>query len=129
MNMDTKYCVQVEVLEQHLSPVYLPNPGVLWPSVAPMSLQLWEPFFLRWLLPQGVGPAHRRAVDIVERNRAAQAEAGRLRRQLLSLMEEAVQLGVLQPGEAGDEEGEVFQKEGESKDKREINQKKEILEN
>ena len=117
MNMDIECCVQVEVLEQYLSPVYLPNPGVLWPSVAPMSLQLWEPFFLRWLLPQGVGPAYHRAVDIVEQNRTAQAEAGRLRPQLLSLMEEAVQLGVLQPEEAGEDEKEVLQVEGESMDK------------
>jgi len=43
------YLNQVEILSQHLNCLYLPNKAVIWPSVAPMSLQLWEGYFLRWV--------------------------------------------------------------------------------
>ncbi|XP_075051314.1 myotubularin-related protein 9-like [Mixophyes fleayi] len=34
-----------------LNPIYEKNPLVIWPSVAPQSLQLWEGFFLQYLIP------------------------------------------------------------------------------
>ncbi|KAM4796311.1 myotubularin-related protein 9-like [Rhinophrynus dorsalis] len=37
--------------QQLLNPVYEENPLVIWPSVEPQSVQLWEGFFLRYLLP------------------------------------------------------------------------------
>ncbi|XP_075460793.1 myotubularin-related protein 9-like isoform X2 [Ascaphus truei] len=37
--------------QQLLNPLYEPNPLVIWPSVEPQSLQLWEGFFLRYLRP------------------------------------------------------------------------------
>ena len=40
---------QVEILSQHLNCLYLPQPTVIWPSVAPMSLGLWSGYFLRWV--------------------------------------------------------------------------------
>ncbi|XP_075764799.1 myotubularin-related protein 9-like isoform X2 [Pelodiscus sinensis] len=32
-----------------LNPLYTHNPLVIWPSVAPQSLQLWQGLFLRWI--------------------------------------------------------------------------------
>ncbi|XP_068124972.1 myotubularin-related protein 9-like [Hyperolius riggenbachi] len=38
-------------VRQHLlNPIYEENPLVIWPSVAPQSIQLWEGFFLRHLV-------------------------------------------------------------------------------
>ncbi|MEE6484116.1 hypothetical protein FKM82_013761 [Ascaphus truei] len=37
--------------QQLLNPLYEPNSLVIWPSVEPQSLQLWEGFFLRYLRP------------------------------------------------------------------------------
>ena len=48
---------------------------MIWPSVAPMSLQLWEGYWLRWVQPRAVraGVAEtRRMVEIVTRNKEAQ---------------------------------------------------------
>ncbi|KAM5182405.1 myotubularin-related protein 9-like [Mantella aurantiaca] len=39
------------VRQSLLNPSYKRNPLVIWPSVAPQSLQLWEGFFLRYLIP------------------------------------------------------------------------------
>ncbi|XP_043503678.1 myotubularin-related protein 9 isoform X2 [Polistes fuscatus] len=40
------YMNQPEVLEKWLNPLYDPNPGVIWPSVAPISIQLWKELYL-----------------------------------------------------------------------------------
>lgn len=40
------YINQPEELEKWLNPLYEPNPGVIWPSVAPISIQLWKELYL-----------------------------------------------------------------------------------
>ncbi|XP_078536842.1 myotubularin-related protein 9-like isoform X3 [Lissotriton helveticus] len=35
----------------HRNPLYEWNPLVIWPSVEPQSLQLWQGFFLHWICP------------------------------------------------------------------------------
>lgn len=35
-----------EILENWLNPMYEPNPGVIWPSVAPISIRLWKQLYL-----------------------------------------------------------------------------------
>ncbi|XP_012264110.2 myotubularin-related protein 9 [Athalia rosae] len=37
---------QPESLEKWLNPLYEPNPGVIWPSVAPVSIELWMELYL-----------------------------------------------------------------------------------
>lgn len=37
---------QPEVLEKFINPLYEPNQGVIWPSVAPASIQLWRELYL-----------------------------------------------------------------------------------
>lgn len=37
---------QPNVIEKWLNPLYEPNPGVIWPSVAPVSIQLWTELYL-----------------------------------------------------------------------------------
>ena len=92
------YLNQVEILSQHLNCVYLPNKKVIWPSVSPMSLFLWEEYFLRWVQQRAVAAGakeRRRMGEIINRNKEAQAVALRLRKELRELMVEAVELGVL----------------------------------
>ncbi|XP_069079459.1 myotubularin-related protein 9-like isoform X1 [Pleurodeles waltl] len=36
---------------KHRNPLYEWNPLVIWPSVEPQSLQLWQGFFLHWICP------------------------------------------------------------------------------
>lgn len=39
------------VLQEYLNPTYEPNPKVIWPSVAPQSIVVWEGLYLKWILP------------------------------------------------------------------------------
>ena len=83
---------------------------MIWPSVAPMSLQLWEGYWLRWVQVRAVraGVAEtRRMVEIVTRNKEAQAAATRLRREVAQLLDEAVRLGLVSEEAAGAEQSQV----------------------
>ena len=76
--------------------------SVIWPSVAPMSLQLWEGYFLRWVQTKSVHiniAERRRMLEIMTRNKEAQVEANRLRREVMQLLEEAVNLGLIKKEE------------------------------
>ncbi|XP_059724653.1 myotubularin-related protein 9-like isoform X3 [Haemorhous mexicanus] len=42
---------QPEERHKYLNPLYSHNPLVIWPSVEPQSIQLWQGFFLRWIRP------------------------------------------------------------------------------
>ncbi|XP_063312117.1 myotubularin-related protein 9-like [Pelobates fuscus] len=54
-----------------LNPMYKPNPLTIWPSVAPQSLQLWEGFFLRYLLPsKNTELAWQRILELVEQSKS-----------------------------------------------------------
>uniref|UniRef100_A0A8C0I9D8 Myotubularin phosphatase domain-containing protein n=1 Tax=Bubo bubo TaxID=30461 RepID=A0A8C0I9D8_BUBBB len=35
--------------KKYLNPLYLPNALVIWPSVEPQSIQLWQGLFFRWI--------------------------------------------------------------------------------
>lgn len=36
-----------QVLDEYLSPVYEPNPEIIWPSVAPPSIETWKQIYMR----------------------------------------------------------------------------------
>lgn len=40
---------QPEERKKYLNPLYSPNPLVIWPSVEPQSIQLWQGLFFRWI--------------------------------------------------------------------------------
>ncbi|NWX32354.1 MTMR9 protein, partial [Notiomystis cincta] len=42
---------QPEEKHKFLNPLYSHNPLVIWPSVEPQSIQLWQGLFLRWIRP------------------------------------------------------------------------------
>ncbi|KAI9587378.1 myotubularin-related protein 9 isoform X1 [Glossina fuscipes] len=46
------YLNRPDVLKNLLNPLYEPNPNVIWPSVAPISLELWQELYLRWTVDQ-----------------------------------------------------------------------------
>jgi len=90
------YLNQVEILSAHINSLYTPNNSVIWPSVAPMSITLWNSFFLRWVQDQNNKNYERRKItEIIERNKNAKVEALKLRKELRELQEEALQLGLI----------------------------------
>ncbi|XP_063224211.1 myotubularin-related protein 9 [Bacillus rossius redtenbacheri] len=87
-----------DVLQSFLNPMYEPNGKVIWPSVAPMSLGLWDEVFLRWTVSQAPqAEACRTAAALRQRDQELRLKAARLRRQLADLEREAVEAGVLAP--------------------------------
>uniref|UniRef100_A0A8D2B439 Myotubularin related protein 9 n=1 Tax=Sciurus vulgaris TaxID=55149 RepID=A0A8D2B439_SCIVU len=73
-------------LSKFANPLFEANNLVIWPSVAPQSLQLWEGIFLRWnRSSKYVDEAYEEMVNIIEYNRELQAKVNILRRQLAEL--------------------------------------------
>ncbi|NXN06162.1 MTMR9 protein, partial [Sylvia borin] len=60
---------QPEEKKKYLNPLYSHNPLVIWPSVEPQSIQLWQGLFLRWIRPsQHLDEAWREIRRLVEGN-------------------------------------------------------------
>uniref|UniRef100_A0A224XDV7 Putative phosphatidylinositol 3-phosphate 3-phosphatase myotubularin mtm1 n=1 Tax=Panstrongylus lignarius TaxID=156445 RepID=A0A224XDV7_9HEMI len=83
------YVNQPEILHTILNPLYEPNNSVIWPSVAPMSFNLWSSIYLRWVINQNAEKENLTAVTALkEREKELRLVAGRLRRRLLELEKE-----------------------------------------
>uniref|UniRef100_A0A8C5TSZ7 Myotubularin-related protein 9 n=1 Tax=Malurus cyaneus samueli TaxID=2593467 RepID=A0A8C5TSZ7_9PASS len=75
-----------EELSRFQNPLYEANSLVIWPSVAPQSLQLWEGVFLRWNRPSKfLEEAEEERINIIRYNKELQAKVNALRRQLAEL--------------------------------------------
>lgn len=68
------------------NPFFEANGLVIWPSVAPQSLQLWEGVFLRWnRSSKYLDEAFEEMIHIIEHNKELQVKVNALRRQLAEL--------------------------------------------
>lgn len=73
-------------IERLTNPLYEANSLVIWPSVAPQSLLLWEGVFLRWnRSSKCLDEAYEEMVHIIEYNKELQNKVNSLRRQLAQL--------------------------------------------
>ncbi|XP_073480922.1 myotubularin-related protein 9 [Aquarana catesbeiana] len=73
-------------LHKFTNPLFEANGLVIWPSVAPQSLQLWEGVFLRWNRPSKyLEDAYAEMIHIIEYNKELQIKVNALRRQLAEL--------------------------------------------
>ncbi|XP_072265256.1 myotubularin-related protein 9 [Pyxicephalus adspersus] len=73
-------------LHKFTNPLFEANGLVIWPSVAPQSLQLWEGVFLRWNRPtKYLEDAYEEMIHIIEYNKELQVKVNALRRQLAEL--------------------------------------------
>ncbi|KAM7331006.1 LOW QUALITY PROTEIN: hypothetical protein ACRRTK_010195 [Alexandromys fortis] len=77
---------QPSELSKFTNPLFEANNLVIWPSVAPQSLHLWEGIFLRWSRSSKyLDEAYEEMVNIIEYNKELQAKVNILRRQLAEL--------------------------------------------
>ncbi|ETE62103.1 Myotubularin-related protein 9, partial [Ophiophagus hannah] len=68
------------------NPLFEANSLVIWPSVAPQSLQLWEGVFLRWnRSSKFVDESYEEMINIIKYNKELQVKVNMLRRQLAEL--------------------------------------------
>uniref|UniRef100_A0A674BCD5 Myotubularin related protein 9 n=1 Tax=Salmo trutta TaxID=8032 RepID=A0A674BCD5_SALTR len=73
-------------VERLSNPLYEANCLVIWPSVAPQSLLLWEGVFLRWKRSSRcLDEAYDEMVHIIQYNKELQNKVNNLRRQLAQL--------------------------------------------
>lgn len=90
------YLNRPEVLPSYLNPLYEPNNHVIWPSVAPMSLNLWNTLYLRWVCDHSLQELAWGAItEIKVHDKELRFKVMKLRRELLDLQKEAVDSGVL----------------------------------
>ncbi|NXA09414.1 MTMR9 protein, partial [Sapayoa aenigma] len=77
---------RTEELSKFQNPLFEANSLVIWPSVAPQSLQLWEGVFLRWNRPSKyLDEAQEEMINIINYNKELQAKVNVLRRSLAEL--------------------------------------------
>lgn len=85
------------ILCQYLNPLYDPNGSVIWPSVAPQSLQVWTAVYQSW---QRYLPAQtdvwQEIVRIKENNKELKSRTIKLRKHLVKLEKEAIDNGLVQ---------------------------------
>lgn len=85
------------ILCEYLNPLYDPNGSVIWPSVAPQSLQLWTALYQRW---QRYLPAQydvwKQIVEVKEKNKELKSRTVKLRKHLVKLEKEAIDSGLIQ---------------------------------
>ncbi|XP_030345549.1 myotubularin-related protein 9 isoform X3 [Strigops habroptila] len=75
-----------EELIKFQNPLFEANSLVIWPSVAPQSLQLWEGVFLRWNRPSKFqDEAQEEMINIIKYNKQLQAKVNALRRQIAEM--------------------------------------------
>uniref|UniRef100_A0A8B9G713 Myotubularin-related protein 9 n=1 Tax=Amazona collaria TaxID=241587 RepID=A0A8B9G713_9PSIT len=75
-----------EELIKFQNPLFEANSLVIWPSVAPQSLQLWEGVFLRWNRPSKfLDEAQEEMINIIKYNKQLQAKVNALRRQIAEM--------------------------------------------
>lgn len=79
---------QPNVLEQWINPLYEPNPGVIWPSVAPISIQLWRELYLAHTSAAPWNGMLAYAKQIKQNHTAVRKVAGQLQAQIKQALEE-----------------------------------------
>lgn len=86
-----------EILRSFLNPLYEPNNRVIWPSVAPMSLNLWPAMYLAYVVdPSIYNDSWSDIAAICDHDKDLRSKAQRLRRQLVELEREAISKGLFE---------------------------------
>jgi len=79
---------QPNVLEEWINPLYEPNSGVIWPSVAPISIQLWKELYLAHTSTAPWNGMLSYAKQIKQNHTAVRKVAGQLHTQIKQALEE-----------------------------------------
>uniref|UniRef100_U5EXU6 Putative phosphatidylinositol 3-phosphate 3-phosphatase myotubularin mtm1 n=1 Tax=Corethrella appendiculata TaxID=1370023 RepID=U5EXU6_9DIPT len=89
-----------EIIKTFLNPMYEPNPAIIWPSVAPVSLVLWSDLYLRWVLDQTQQRNMQQQIyDLINHEKELRSKTLKLRKQLLDLQKEYQELVKLENDE------------------------------
>ncbi|KAF5269257.1 hypothetical protein FQR65_LT02558 [Abscondita terminalis] len=83
------YLNRPDILTSLLNPMYEPNKATIWPSVAPVSLVLWNELYLRWVIDQTQNKkALLKTQNLIQNDKNLRSQVTKLRKQLLDLQKE-----------------------------------------
>ncbi|TDG51198.1 hypothetical protein AWZ03_002285 [Drosophila navojoa] len=83
------YLNRPDVLQTLLNPLYEPNSSVIWPSVAPISLELWSELYLRWVIDQrNLATTMTQIQELITCEKELRTQAFKLRKQAVELCQE-----------------------------------------
>jgi myotubularin-related protein 9 len=78
-----------DVMKSLLNPIYEPNPSVIWPSVAPVSIVLWVELYCRFVIDQNqTKRTFLRIQSMINSQKELRSQVIKLRKQLLDLHKE-----------------------------------------
>lgn len=77
------------MLQKYLNPLYEPNDEVIWPSVAPQSIDLWDGNLLRWIVDNKSAKKAEKQLSVIRvRQKELRAEVDKLHKELLQFSTE-----------------------------------------
>ncbi|XP_017785758.1 PREDICTED: myotubularin-related protein 9 [Nicrophorus vespilloides] len=83
------YLNRPNILTSILNPLYEPNKTAIWPSVAPVSLNLWTEFYHRWIVDQSqYKKAMTKMHGLIENDKNVRSKVVKYRKQLADLQKE-----------------------------------------
>ncbi|XP_001948155.2 myotubularin-related protein 9 [Acyrthosiphon pisum] len=66
-------------IDEIINPLYLHTNNVIWPSVAPFSIELWRDMYLRWSIDQTHQKKYKKSIDdLIKRNKELKVLATKL---------------------------------------------------
>ncbi|XP_055845895.1 myotubularin-related protein 9 [Episyrphus balteatus] len=87
------YLNRPDVMKSLLNPLYDPNPHVIWPSVAPISLELWDELYLRWVMDQqNMTNTMAQIQELITYEKELRTKVLKLRKQATDLNREVIDL-------------------------------------
>lgn len=87
------YLNRPDVMKSLLNPLYDPNPNVIWPSVAPISLELWDELYLRWTMDQqNMTNTMAQIQELITYEKKLRTKVLKLRKQATDLNREVIDL-------------------------------------
>ena len=82
------YVNRPDIMEIWINPLYEPNPGVIWPTVASVSIQLWRELYLMYTNALPWNGLLSCARQIKQNHMAVRKVAGQLHAQIKRALEE-----------------------------------------
>lgn len=82
------YMNQPDVLAKYTNPLYESNPGIIWPSVAPVSIELWRDLYLGHNAAAPWDGLLSCVVEIKDKHQSIKRTAAELHQQIRQVLEE-----------------------------------------
>lgn len=80
---------QPDILEKFVNPFYEPNPDIIWPSVAPISIELWRELYQGHTAAVPWDGLLACVVELKERHQSIKRSATELHETIRQVLEEA----------------------------------------